>query len=204
MRKYLSWAVFYVLGVGFLFMQTSRAETLLIGQISFDASGTDNTFDLYNLTDGLSNPDGIADNVLFSGSLAVDVLGVGTQVYTFSDIDSLLTGVTSPTIIGLPTGDNILSATLTLTLSSSTGVNIFDDGGNPAVANLLAVPNISVPILSGSFLTPCDPQGDPCSQTNIYVDTAPAGSVIPEPGTLWLVTSGIVGVVASGRRWRKA
>ena len=204
MRKYRIWAVLAVFVVSFLFPRISQASSLLIGQLSFDDAGTGNAFDLNNYTDGLNDPDGIADNELFSGSLSVDIQGVGTRVYTYSDIDSLLTtGAVSPTIVVLPYSDDIVSATLTLNLSNSTGVSIFDDLSNPAVANLLAVLNTSLPpLVVGQDLTACDLAGDPCSQALISVDTAPIVTVIPEPDSLLLVTTGIGSAITMIRRRR--
>ena len=174
MRNFRCWPVVALLVVTFLFPRISQAESLLVGELSFDDIGTGDAFDLLNLTDGLVSPDGIADNELFSGSLSVNIQGVGTEVYTYSGIDSLVTGVISPTIVVLPYSDDIVSATLTLTLGNSAGVNIFDDLGNPAVVNLLAVPNTSLPpLVAGRDLTACDANGDPCSQALISVDTAP-------------------------------
>jgi len=203
MRGFRSWVVLGAFAVGLLFPRAGHASDLLIGQLSFDDLGTGDAFDLDNFTDGLVNPDGIADNELFSGSLSVDIQGIGTQVYTFSDIDSLLTGAVSPTIVVLPYSDDILSATLTLTLSNSTGVNIFDDSGNSAVADLLTIPD--TPVTPGVDLTFCDAAGDPCSPALIYVETAPPAAATPEPDSIWLVATGIGGAITMLRRrcWQK-
>ena len=94
MRKCLSRAVLAVIGIGFFLPQVSRADSLQIGYISFDDVGTGDAFDLYNFTDGfVGAPDSIVDNELFSGTLTVNIQGVGNKVYAFSNIDSILTGV---------------------------------------------------------------------------------------------------------------
>lgn len=205
MKNYRFWPVLALFVVGFLFPRITRADSLLIGELSFDDVGTGNAFDLYNVTDGLSDPAGIADNDLFSGSLSVNIQGVGIQVYNYSGIDSLLTGAVSPTIVVLPYSDDIVSAILTLTLGNSTGVNIFDDLGNPAVANLLTVPNTSLPpLVVGQYLTACDANGDPCSQALISVDTAPTVTAVPEPDSLLLVVTGIGSAITMIRRRRNA
>jgi hypothetical protein len=212
MRLYRSWALFAVFAlfaVELVSPRTSRASDLLIGQLSFDDVGTGDAFDLNNFTDGLQSPDGIADNDLFSGSLTVDIQGVGDEVFNYSGIDSLLTGAVSPTIVVLPYSDEIISATLTLSLSKTTGVNIFNDSGSPAVANLLGVPSTSLPpLVAGQDLTACDANGDPCSQANIYVNTAPPPpppGVTPEPESLWLVATGVCGAISlvRRRRWQR-
>jgi hypothetical protein len=204
MMRYRVWAVVAVFFVSFLFPWTSQASSLLVGELSFDDIGTGNALDLLNLTDGLSDPDGIADNELFSGSLSVNIQGLGTELYNYSGIDSLVTGVVSPTIIVLPYSDGIVSAVLTLTLGNSTDVNIFDDSGNPAVANLLPVPDTSLPsLVVGQDLTACDAYGDPCSQALISVDTEPPSSPTPEPQSLWLVATGIGSTLSMIRCRRK-
>lgn len=202
MKRILGWVISSLVVFGFLLPQNGRAESLFIGDISFDSTGLGtNTFDLFNFTDGFISPDGIADSELFSGSLTVNFQGGTHTAYNFSDIDAL--GAVSPTIVALPDTDNITSATLLITLSNSTGVNIFDDLGNPAVANLQSIPTISVlPLPGQTYLTPSDANGDPNSQTSIYVNTAPVNtSPTPEPDTFLLVASGLGGALAMRRRW---
>lgn len=181
-----------------------RADTLLIGQISFDSgvSPDGNTFDLYNLTGGLIDPDGIVDNEVFSGTLAVMPVGGSTTVYTFSDIDDT-GGPSGGTIATLLSSEQIASATLSLTLGNSSGVNIYDDSGNPAVVDLLGVSDPSLPLNGSLALTPCDGSGSTCSSAAIYVDTAPPVSPVPEPGTVWLALAGLGGLAAVGRRIRR-
>lgn len=200
MRRIQGWIVFSLFVGAIIVPQKGWAESLFIGGISFDSTGLGtNTFDLNNFTDGFVSPDGIADSELFSGSLTVHFQGGSSSVYNFSGIDPL--GVVSPTIVTLPGTDNILSATLSLTLSNSIGVNIFDDLGNPVVANLASVPNITVaPLGGGTILTACDANGDPCSSSAVYVSTAPVTPTIPEPDTFWLVASG-GGALALRRRF---
>jgi hypothetical protein len=197
MRMSLLYTLAAVLVVGLISPKTSRADSLLIGQISFDSgvSPDGSTFDLDNFTDGLIDPDGIADSELFSGALTVVSSG-GTKVYAFSDID-----FNGGTLATIAPGTDIVSATLALSLSNSTGVNIFDDGGNSAVANLQGVSNTDLPLVNLSqALTSCDGSGSPCSQAVIYVDTAPSGGVVPEPATLWLMLTGFSGAAALRRR----
>jgi hypothetical protein len=204
MNRLVFLAVGLLLGFTLLSPRSGHAETLLIGELSFDDIGTGDAFDLSNFTDGLSPTDGIADDDLFSGSLSVNIQGMGNTVYVFSGIDSLLTGAVSPTIVVLPYSDGVLSATLSLTLGSSTAVNILNSAGNPAVANLSAVPNTQISPSVGTTLTPCDLAGDPCSLSLIDVNTvSPTTSITPEPGTLWLAASGIGSMAAIGRKRRR-
>ena len=148
MRSYRFWPMLALVIVGFLSPRVTLADSLSIGQLSLDDVGTGNAFDLYNLTDGLNGFDDIADNDLFSGSLSVNIQGIGTQVFNYSGIDSV------------PHGGGLSDhrcAALLLRYSvgypdvdagqRSTSVNISDDLGNPVVANLLTVSNISLPPL---------------------------------------------------------
>jgi hypothetical protein len=175
------------------------SNPILIGALSYDTGVVPglNTFDLYNLTGGVISPDGVVNPEVFSGTLTVDVAGVGNEVFTYSGVD--IAGDNAMLASFLP-GTDILSAELTLLLSNSTAVNVFDDNGNQELANLSTVPGTSLPLNGGAQLTPCDGTGNPCSDAAIYVNAAPATSV-PEPSTLWLLASGLGGVLAVRRRW---
>jgi hypothetical protein len=175
------------------------ANPLLIGALSYDTGvvpGVD-TFDLYNLTGGVISPDGVVDPEVFSGTLTVDVAGVGDEVFTYNDVD--IYGDNATLASFLPSTD-ILSAELSLLLSNSAAVNVFDDNGNLAVANLSGVPETSLPLNGGAQLTPCDGTGNLCSSAAIYVNAVPATSM-PEPSALWLLASGLGSVLVVRRRW---
>jgi hypothetical protein len=202
MRKSLLFAVVTVLAVGLALPNACRADSLLIGVVSFDSGvypGV-NSFDLYNLTGGEISPDGIADNEMYSGTLTVNVQGIGEEVFSYNNVD--IYGNNAMLAMFSPSA-NILSATLSLTLSNSTGVNIYDDDGNPAVANLEAVADTPLPLNGGSELTPCDGSGSPCSEASVYVNTAPSVAVTPESSTFWLVLIGLGGAMAMRNRWQR-
>lgn len=175
---------------------------LLIGAVSYD-TGVEpgvNTFDLYNLTGSAISPDGIADAELFSGTLTVDVQGVGDEVFNYNGVDIFGDNTTLASFV--PSTD-ILSAVLSLTLSNSIGVNVFDDNGIPGVTNLEPVSDTILPLNGGTQLTACDGSGSPCSAAPIFVNAAPAQSEVPEPSTLWLLASGLGSVLATGCRFRR-
>ena len=192
MRKSLSFAIVAVCALGLALPRTGLADTvtqpLLIGSLSFDSGIVPgyNSFDLTNLTGGIISPDGIADAETFSGTLTVDVSGVGNETYTYSGVD--INGNNATLASFLPSAD-ILSATLSLTLSNSTGVNVYGDHGGATVVNL-------EPVADTTLVSPATG-----SAAAIYVNAEPTGTVIPEPSTLWLLGSGLASILATKRRW---
>jgi hypothetical protein len=194
MKKFLLLGTAGLFAASFGFVPQSRADTLLLGQLSFDSglSVDGNTFDLYNFTGNPGFSDTIVDNLVLSGTLVVTPVGGAAETFTFSGYDDSNGG---PPLATIDPSISIASAVLSVTLSNSTGVNILDDSGNPAVVNLAAIADTS--LAGGSPLTPCDGSGDTCSQAALYVDTANT-SITPEPGTLSLLLTGIGGVLVAG------
>ncbi len=202
MKRSLSLAILAVPAVCLVLPSSSLVaqaltNPLTIGILSYD-TGVDpgvDTFDLYNLTGGVVSPDGIVDPETFSGTLTVDVSGVGDEVFDYSDVDIYGDNLTLASF--LPSTD-ILSAELTLVLSNSTAVNIVDDNGNPAVVNLNAVPDTTLSN-GGAALTACDGSGSPCSSEVISVTAVPE-TAVPEPSTLWLLAIGFGGLLLAAKR----
>jgi hypothetical protein len=192
-------ALLAVFALGFACPRVGRADTLLLGDLSFDSgvSPDGNSFDLYNLTGGLIDPDGIIDDLEFSGTLVVTPASGPLETYTFSGIDDA-----GGTIVTIPDDVDVVSAVLSITLSSTTGVNIYDDSGNPAVVSLASVDDVSLPLNGLPALTPCDGSGSTCSSAAFYVDTASA-SAVPEPATWELVLTGLAALAGCGRRLRR-
>ena len=205
MRRYWGVIAVFVLGLGA--PMVGRADTqnpVLLGYLSFDTgiSPDGNSFDLYNMTGGFAgSPDSILDDLQFSGALTIAPTTGSPETFTFSGVEDLnLAGAT--TIVTIPDDLNITSAILSISLSNSTGVNIYDDSGNPAVVSLASVQDVSLPLNGLSALTPCDGSGSPCSSTAIYVNV-PAPSSVPEPGTWSLVLTCMAAIAGGGRRLRR-
>jgi len=198
----------FVVGIvvlGFGLPSASHADTLnplLIGYVSFDSgvSPDGNSFDLYNMTGGFAGPpDSIIDDLQFSGTLTVTPTTSNPETFTFSGVEDM-NQAGPATLVTVPDDVTISSAVLSITLSNSTGVNIYDDNGNPAVVSLSPVGDVSLNGLP--FLTPCDGSGSPCSSAAVYVDAALPSSV-PEPGTWNLVLTGMAALAGCGRRLRR-
>ncbi len=183
-----------------LYPTAGSATPIALGYLSLDSGVLpgQNSFDLYNFTSGLlaPGPDAVSDDLLFSGSLSVNESGT-VSVFNFSNVD--VDGGSFTTIGSALSSADILFATLSLTLSKSAGVVVYNDSGNQTTVNLQDVPYTTLP----GELIPCDGSGSACSNATLTVDVAPPGSPspTPEPSSILLLGTGLISL-AFCRRFR--
>lgn len=190
----------YRLALALLLVAPSFATPLAVGVLSFDVfipsagqtTGV-NAFNIYNFTGPVYGPilgePYAADALSFlDTTLTLNVQGGPPQVINLGTVGPgiLLDGSGNP-LVQVPSATSFTSATLQATLSATSF--LLSDGttfiASPSVT-LNLTPSAGPVLVAGVDLQPLFAQ--------------PAGAVVPEPGTMILIGSGLAAI---GLAWRK-